>query len=59
MLPASPRGGELDCGDGFGGISGLGLASGLRDKGDVARWGASWMDMVAGVLSYAVFHSQP
>lgn len=49
MLPVSPTGAELDCDDGFGGISGLGLASGLRSKGDVARWDASWMDMVTGM----------
>lgn len=43
LLSLSPRGGELHCG--FGGISGLGLASGLKGKVDV---GDSWTDMVAG-----------
>lgn len=59
--PLSPGGGELVRGDGFGGISGLGLASGLRGKGDGGRWGAgvSWTDMVAGAFSYSAFHSQP
>lgn len=47
LLPLSPRGGELVCVDGFGGISGLCLASGLRGKGNVGRWDASWTDIVA------------
>lgn len=59
LLPLSPGGGELGCVDGFGGISGLGLASGLTSTGDEARWGASWTDMVTGVFSNGVFHSQP
>lgn len=57
MTAVSSGGGEPDCGAGFGGISSLSLASGLRGKG--ACWDASWMDMVATVLSYGVFHFQP
>lgn len=57
LLSASPGGGELVCVDGFGGISGLGLASGLTSTGDEARGGASWTDMVTGVFSHGVFHS--
>ncbi len=58
LMPRSPGGGEPDCEDGFGGISGRGLASGLKGEGDVARWIPSWTDMVAGVLCFCVFHSQ-
>lgn len=57
MLPGSE--GELHSGDGFGGISGLGLASGLRGTGDAARWDASSTDMVTGVLSEGVLDFQP
>lgn len=48
MLSESSRGGEVDCIEGFGGISGLGFASGLRGMGEGPRWDASWMDIVAG-----------
>lgn len=50
MLTEGSGGEEVDVGsDGFGGISGLGLASGLMGTGEEARWGPSWVDMAAGV----------
>ena len=48
--PLSPRGGELVCADGFGGMFGLCLASGLRGKVNVGSWDASWTDIVASLM---------
>lgn len=48
MLSELSRGGEVDRIEGFGGISGLGFASGLRGMGEGTHWDVSWMDIVAG-----------
>lgn len=49
----------MGCVGGFGGISGLGLVSGLRGKGDVGGWGGSWTDILAEAFPFGAFTSSP